>query len=521
MTENNKKVLFTNGKVFGGSRWNEPVWFETVFVENGIIKNLGNYDELKDRVQQRDIIDLNGCVLLPGLCDAHLHMAAGGGFLELVDLGGMDRNQTKKALLAADKGRRGKEWITALNWDADNCELNARILDKWLPNRKILIFRRDIHSCCCSLAALKAANITRNTQAPEFGTIGRDAEGNPNGILYEKAIGLVSGLIPEPDRNDIRRHILNAQKHFLKSGLTAVSECLNDGAEDIFWELDAGGELILDIDAWLRIDAWDGVSRPPAPERRFRLNTIKLFLDGTFGSRTAALLQPYENSESCGSLQYEDLELRDILNNITAKGWRAAMHAIGDRAVDQALRICAEVSKPDKGGHRIEHIQMLPPEYLRKAKKADIIASVQPVHLLDDRKWLHKRIGFDRCQHVFRWNSLLKNKIPLALGSDFPVASPDPLQNIHIAINRAGFGEKPNEEFDAAEALDPVSAIRAASYGWAVAAALEDERGAIHPGRTADFTVIDGLDEGMRDWSNASAEMTVCDGEVCCRRGDF
>ncbi len=325
----------------------------------------------------------------------------------------------------------------------------------------------------------------------------------------------VGRLIDRPDERCCRRFILRAQDYLLERGLTAVSEILSPGSESVFRELDRSGRLVLFVDGWRRVEEWDRTSPPPESGERFRVETLKLFLDGSFGSRTAALEDPYlDDPGDRGMLFYEDGELAGLLSAAGDAGWRVAMHAIGDRAVRQACRAIDSLGWKHRGRFRLEHLQLIPAGFAADLARCGAAASVQPVHLPDDQVWLAARIGPERCRRSFVWRSLLEAGMPLALGSDWPVAPPDPLLNIHIAVNRAGFGEKVRAEFATGEGLDPVSAVRAATYGWAVAAGMEGFRGAIAPGRAADLTLVSGVSPDLADWSEAKIELTVCGGEV-------
>jgi predicted amidohydrolase YtcJ len=284
-------------------------------------------------------------------------------------------------------------------------------------------------------------------------------------------------------------------------------------SEAIYRELDEAGELVLQVDGWRRWNEKDVTEPPPPPVHKFKLDTYKLFLDGAFGSRTAAISSDYiDDPGNTGILMYNDVELIPGLQSAVQLGWRLALHAIGDRAVEQACRVLKGVGSSPFGPHRIEHVQTIGVDSLTGIKQVGAVASIQPVHYLDDTPWLSKRIDKELCNRTFAWNSLHQAGIPLALGTDWPVANPDPLLNIHSSINRSGFTSSPNPDFPMDEGLLPHTAIRAVTFGWALAAGCNAYRGAIVPGQAANFTIVSGVSADLRDWSSATVEGTIIDG---------
>lgn len=519
-------LLFSGGRIFGGTGWNDPEWLSGVLVVGGKIAATGAVTDLLDlhknlhkNTPEKSLkkIDVDGAVLLPGLCDGHLHLAVGGRTLELTNLSGMDKAQVEQALrataikVAADEDK----WLQAFNWDPSRCSLTADDLERWIPNRLVIINQIDLHGGCCSHAVLRKAGIDDSITDPPGGCIGRYPTGKPNGLLYEAAIDPVRAAVPSPTPDEIRRNILRGQDFLIRKGLTAVSDVLNSKTEVYYCELDENGQLDLQVDAWRRVEEWDWKSPPPPAGKRFQLHTLKTFLDGSFGSRTAALNESYKDQpQNYGTLFMSDKELADLVRAANATGWKLALHAIGDKAVEQAIRVMRDLPHPDIGRHRIEHMQLLLPRNVSSFAKAGLIASIQPVHLIDDQHWLANAIGKKRTRQSSIWQSLYKKGVTLVIGSDWPVANPDPLLNIHASINRCGFNQQPSPNDDSAEALSPTTAIRAASKGWAEAASLDHRRGTISAGLDADFTLVSGLPDDLSDWSRAVVEMTICAGKV-------
>lgn len=506
-------LLLTNGRVYTGAPKDTPRWENALLICDGKIVAVGD-DALAAKASER--IDLDGALVLPGLCDAHLHLAAGGQSLGIPDLSKLNSDGIKQELrsVLSRIGGASDSWIEAFNWDEDLCPLNADILELWAPGVPLVVHKRDLHGCCCNRTALERAGITDSAESTHGSRFGRSGNGRLTGMLFESAVGLLLDSKPKPSDVDQLGHILKGQSYVVRRGITAIGEVLERRGEDLYRQLDADGRLKIEVDGWLRVENWDG-SAPPPPGNRFRMETLKLFLDGSFGSRTAALFDPFADGEAnTGELLYGEDELKEISHRAASLGWRLAMHAIGDHAVAQACRILVDVPKATRGRHRIEHLQLLPVNGLDCVVRSGAAASVQPIHLIDDQNWLLDRIGPERCRRSFLWRTFLRRGVPLPIGSDWPVAPADPILNIHTAINRAAYGVSPRPEFPFEEALTPAEAIRCATYEYALVAGLEHRRGAILPGFDADLTVVRNAPADLRDWSAASVQMTISRGEI-------
>jgi len=463
------------------------------------------------------IIDLHGRIVLPGLADAHLHLSAGGQSLAIPNLTGLGSNEIRAVIEKSFRAieSAGRRWIEAFNWESRYGLLNADLLEDACPGIPATVHQKDLHTCCVNRTALAMAGIDNASNVPTGGRIETDVNGRPTGILRESAIDLVTRFRPQLTPNDRERFIQGGIDHLVSRGLTGVCEVLDPGNAEVYDYLDRESRLAVDIDAWRRFENWDGASPPPPPGRQFKVQTLKVFLDGSFGSRTAALFEPYaDDPTSVGMLMFGDTELLDLCRAGASFGWRMALHAIGDQAVDQAARILAETPVSSSAPHRIEHLQMLPRNGTERIARSKTTASIQPVHLLDDQVWLAERIGVERCRRSFIWRSLQSAGVPIAIGSDWPVSTPDPLKALHVAINQAGYYAEPTRLFDPAEALFPGQAIAAMTTGFAASTGWESLRGRIDPGFQADFTIVEGVSSDLADWSEARVVMTIARGNV-------
>ncbi len=487
---------------------------DAVHIKDGKIVDIGKSDQLRLVVGDVEMMDIHGSLVLPGLGDAHVHMAFGGKSLEIINVGGLNLSKLSEKL-RSENDPFGPEWMVAFNWDRSLVALDTKILDKIVKDRPIIIHAKDLHSCCCNSLALNKAEITADTKDPHDGTIEHYTDGTPNGNLFEGASDLITALISSPTDEMWRNYILKAQNYILSLGVTAVGEVLPPDAERIYWMLDAENKLILEIDGWRRIEVWNG-KPPPKDGNRFRVRTLKIFLDGAFGSRTASLHEPYSDALDRDGLQFysDDVLYQRLLPAVEA-GWRLAIHALGDKALTQAIKVLERLPyNPLLGPHRIEHAQLLTEGGVEELLKSRAVISIQPIHLLDDRRWLPARLGTYRCQRAFVWRSIIEAGGTVAIGTDWPVIDPNPLLNIHTAINRCGFNEKPDSHFAEEEALSPEQAINSATHGWAKAAGMVETRGLIKLGQTADFTVVSGVQDDLQDWSDTKVDMTICKGKI-------
>lgn len=512
-----RNFKLAGGRIFGGTGWNAPSWCDWLTVEDGFISEVGKAENQRIHDESLHEFRTDNALVLPGLCDAHIHLAAGGKSLNASNLEGLNEAEVSKALRKFARSMRDSQsnWIEAFNWEPWRCHLDSAFLDDVIPDRPVIVFNKDLHSCCCNSSALTAAGIDADTPDPPDGLIMRSENGLPNGILKESAIRKIRAAIPPSTPEEVESAVLQAQNYLCSLGLTAVSEMLDGENERLYHRLDEENRLKIHVDGWLRIENWTPDKLPYNDGERFQLNTLKLFLDGALGSRTAAMCEPYlDQPDQTGFMFYTDEELIVLLEPAVDLGWRLAIHAIGDCAVKQACRILKRLPPARSARHRIEHAQVLPEDGVRMVVESGAVASIQPVHLIDDQRWLADRIGFERCKRNAIWLSLFEAGVPLALGTDWPVASPDPCLNLHASINRCGFNEEPHKSVVMEEALPPYIAIRAASYGWALAAGSSMSRGAIIPGQSADLTVVSGVSDDLRDWSRARVEMTICHGEV-------
>ncbi len=364
----------------------------------------------------------------------------------------------------------------------------------------------DGHVAWVNTAALEAAGIGPDTPDPPGGKILRDPEGTPTGILLERAVDLVSRRVPPPDLEARVEALRRAQALAHRLGLTGIQTLDGPDSLEAFQVLHERGELRLRTVhglTWSRRRALLELGlRSGLGDRWLRLGPVKLFLDGTLGSRTAWLLAPYQDRPGERGIQVTDPEeAREGIRSLAAQGWDIAVHAIGDGAVRAALDAFAALPAAVRRARRlrVEHVQLVDPADLPRFAALGVIASVQPIHLPSDRPAAEAAWG-ERCAHAYPYGALAREGALLALGSDAPVETLDPLAGLRAAVDRQGWYPE--------QALTLPQALSGYTEGAARAGGVEGWAGSLEIGKVADLTVLtvdplthpEGLGEA-RVWS--------------------
>jgi predicted amidohydrolase YtcJ len=367
------------------------------------------------------------------------------------------------------------------------------------------IFTRvDGHIAVANTAALKQAGIRRDTPDPPGGKIDRDRKGEPTGILREGARDAVYNAIPTTTMADRRKAAELALAGAARWGVTSVQD--NSSWEDflVYEELEREGKLTVRITEWLPFDAPLEVlnerrAHHDGKDPMLHTGMLKGFLDGSLGSRTAALLKPYsDDAGNSGLPQYDQATLNRMADERVGAGFQLGFHAIGDRAVELALsafEVAAAYqrklphSKLEELRFRVEHAQVVTPSEITRFAEIGVIASMQPSHLLTDMNWALARIGTERAKTSYSWKSFLENGTELAFGTDYPVEPLTPFRGIYAAVTRKN--EDGTKEYFPEQKLSIDDAIRAYTRGSAYAEFAESTKGKLEPGHLADFVVLD------------------------------
>lgn len=435
-----------------------------------------------------ECIRLGGAAVFPGFHDAHTHLSGGALHAARVDLRGAgSAEDAARQVAIAARGRARGEWIRGWGWDHTRWPgggwPDREVLDRAAPEHRVLLSRIDGHAVWGNARALESLGIR----------LGASEEGVPAGILLEAQAE--RALLEAPGEDDATRRaaLLGALARLGSFGITAVEDVCELWAIPVYASLAREGRLTARVSLWLPLDmdaveAEDWRRRHPPSDRWLSVGTRKAFLDGTLGSRSAALDEAYsDGSGSRGILRVDPARLLRDVQEADARGWAVALHAIGDRAVRVALDTLGSLPRRSREiPHRIEHAQVISPADLSRFAAIGAVASLQPVHLLDDAAWVLDRLGPRRARRSYPWRSLLREGVPIAMGTDWPIAPLDPLLGLAAATSfRSG-----SVELDPGEALPIEEAIRAYTAGSALARGASASLGRIAPGFLADFVVL-------------------------------
>jgi predicted amidohydrolase YtcJ len=508
-------VIFVNGDVYrtaaqvasltaSGAPKDPFARVQAVAVAGGKIIAAGSNEEVqKLKGPKTEVIDLGGHFVMPGFNDAHVHLGSGGFEKLNVDLvGSKSLDDMKQRIAARVKTAGPGEWIQGRGWDhtlwAEQKTPVRSDIDAVTGDHPAIFNRVDGHIAIANSAAMKAAGITAQTPDPHGGKIDRDDKGEPTGILRETAMGAVFSKIPPPSAAQRRRAAELALKDAASHGITSAQD--NSDWEDFltYEQMEKEGKLTLRISEWLPFDApveqlVKMRQHHPQDDPMLHTTMLKGFMDGSLGSRTAAMLAPYtDDPKNSGIPRYEQDKLSTMAAERASAGFQIGFHAIGDRGARMALDAFAyaeQKSNNKKLRFRIEHDQVIAPEDFKKYKDLGVIASVQPNHLLTDMNWAESHIGPERARHSYPWREFEANGIFMAFGTDYPVEPITPFRGLYAAITRKN--EAGTKEYYPEQTISVQHAIFAYTLGSAMAEFAEQKKGQLQPGMLADFVVLD------------------------------
>ncbi len=506
-------VIFTHANAYtgvpGASSFHEIQRVDSIAVQGDRILATGkSADLMKHKGPATQVVDLAGHFVMPGFNDAHLHLASGGfQTLEVNLTGAKTLDEFRQRIREKAEQMKPGEWILGRGWDHTLWpvkELPSRWdLDEVSTRNPIFLVRIDGHIAVANTRALQLASITVASKDPAGGKIDRLGSGEPSGILRETAQDAMYAVIPKPDHAERRKAIESALAEAARWGVTSAQD--NSSWEDFlaYEELEKEGKLTLRISEWLPFDESveelkNRQSAHSHADNLLHTGMLKGFMDGSLGSRTAAMLAPFSDDPgNAGLPRYEQEKLNAMVIERLRAGFQVGLHAIGDRGVEMALNAyfaALKDAKPDPKLKpdfrlRIEHAQVLAPNQFARFKEMKIIASMQPSHVLTDMNWAQARLGEKRAEHSYAWQEFLKNGVPLAFGTDFPVEPISPFRGLYAAITRRS--EDGKKEYFPAQRIDMNEAIAAYTRGSAFAEFSEKEKGQIAPGMLADFVVLD------------------------------
>lgn len=528
-------ILITGGRVFIDGHVQEV----PVALVDGRIAAIGGDAVDALPLTPSQTIDAAGGLVLPGFQDSHIHPHHAGNTLVTCDLSGEDTIDGYLARIAAYAAEHpDREWITGGGWGMDlfpGGVPTKDLLDRVVPDRPVYLPNRDGHGAWVNSKALEIAGVTRDTPDPVSGRIERDADGHPVGCLQEGAMELVSLHVPTLDDDMVDEGFLLAQKQLFAWGVTAWQDAMVEsgdrGLDNLasYRRLDADGRLVARVVGaqwWERekgleqIDAFVA-HRDETTGNRFSAGSVKIMQDGVAENFTAAMLEPYLDGCGCstqnaGKSFVEPGMLAEASAALTAAGLRVHFHTLGDRAVREALD--AIESTPGMMRPLLAHLQIIHPDDIARFAALDAVASIQPLWARHESQMDELTIPFigdRRAAWQYPFASLRRAGATLALGSDWPVSTANPLEIIHTAVTRCPPGQSSNPLLGE-QAISLSDAIVGYTEGSAYANADEHRTGRIATGFDADITILDRdiFSASTAEIADASVAYTIVGGSV-------
>jgi predicted amidohydrolase YtcJ len=530
-------LVFKNGNVYTVDDARPKA--EAVAIKGDRILFVGSNSDAEKYVGSNTrVVDLGGKTMLPGMTDAHHHLS-GVGFREItLNLEGIT---SLEEFLAKVKERlsqkRPGEWVTGRGWIetfwTPPVFPTRWDLDKVAPNNPVILTRADGHGTVVNSAALKIAGIDKNTPSPFGGEISKDKRsGEPNGMLLDAAQNLVRRHVPPTSAAEAEQAIVLGVKRDVELGWTQVQDPGGSFAEvELFKKLHGEGKIKLRIYKALSApgkEAQQLLRDGPiigANDYHLTVRTLKLYADGSLGSRSAALLQPYSDMpDTSGFLTIKEEVLQPLLREALRKGIQIQTHAIGDRGnrfiLDQYEKAMNAVPKAQwkikEPRWRVEHSQIVNPTDIPRFAKLGVIPSMQPSHAIGDLHFAPSRLGIARLAGAYAWQSFIKSGSIVPGGSDAPVERGEPMIEFYAAVARKDLKGFSGEGWHPEEAVSREQALRMFTVWPAYAAFEEMLRGSIEPGKLADFTLLsaDLMKIPEMEILKTRCVMTVIGGEI-------
>ncbi len=534
-----------------------------IAIRGGKIVALGSEEEVREACGPRTaVVDARGRLAVPGFVDSHIHPPMAGVERVRCDLTPfVTRSESLAAVSSYAAAHPSEEWIRGGGWSMSAFPRGlplAADLDEAVGRRPVYLPNRDHHSAWVSSRALELAGIDAGTPDPEDGRIERDERGRPTGALHDGAMTLVERVLPELAVSDYEEGILEAQAYLHSLGITAWQDAWvpleggERGAFEAYIALAGTGRLTARVRAalwWERERGEDQVDRMlEARERalavgsdRLSATSVKIMQDGVCETFTAAMLTPYldvhgHETGNCGLSFVDPESLKSHVSRLDAEGFQVHVHAIGDRAVREALD-AFETARAANGAegranrHHIAHLQVVHPSDLDRFKPLGVTANFQPLWAYEEAQMVELTVPFlgeERSSWQYPIGSLLGRGVPLAFGSDWPVSTPNPLAELHVAVNRTppsevggeGFlpGVGSGEPFRPEERISLEEALTAFTMGSAWVNHLEEVCGSLEVGKAADLVLLDrdifAVDEADGGLPAARTALTMVGGDV-------
>ena len=508
--------LFINGEIYSMKKEGEK--FQSLGVKDGKITFLGTDEEAKN-VSSKELIDLKGKMMIPGMADAHLHLYAYCQNLTFVDLSKVHNiNEMINLMKEKVKNVKKGDWVKGVNFDQSKWKENRfptlEEMDSISKDNPVIIKRCCLHAVVANSKALKIAGIGKNYQAGSGGIVELDKDSMPNGILREQSTKVFDDILPDPLKDtEVQKKIMQDVLNDMSSkGITTIhtyAAKIWQYNEDIniYKNFEKEGKLPLRVTVCI-----DELFEPEIlteeklnnPYRKVQLGAYKIFSDGSMGSRSAALKKPYsDDPQNSGFMLFTQEELNNKILTGYEHGLQPAIHAIGDRALDMTLAAIEYTLKTTKEKgmtdeeqknrlpFRIIHVQMIDDDLLERMKKLPLVLDIQPIFLCTDLHWIEDRIGKERLKGSFALKTMEKAGLIQTGGSDCPVETYEPLKGIYAAVTRQDMEGYPTEGFLPEERLSVYEALCMYTKNVPYATGQESVLGTLEIGKFADLTVLE------------------------------
>jgi len=509
---------------------------EAMAIEDGRITALGSEDALRASYPGALLTDLTGKTIIPGVVDSHVHVRELGMDAIKVDLVGVTNVDDIVARIRDQRPDAAPgEWIIGQGWDEGAfADLGGpggypttEALSVAYPDTPIALEALHGFAAMANDAALAKAGITATTPDPEGGTILHREDGQPSGVLLTLSQGLLFDAVPSADQAQIEQAIVAGLETMAAAGVTSIHEAGMEARDvEAFKALAERGELPIRVFGLLNgndgalMAEWFDRGPLDDPQDRLDIGGIKVFYDGSLGSRTALLRAPYSDQPDAASptARISLAEVESLGEDARTHGFQMAVHAIGDEANDKILTSYERRLSADDDGlvpdhrWRIEHAQVVAADFAQRAAALGVIASMQPSHAMGDSNWAEDRVGPRRIRRAYAWKSFQDAGVPIIFNSDLPGEPWTPMETLHFAVTRTKLDGSPDGGWYAGEALNREDSLRAMTLSGAHAAFQDESLGSLALGKWADFVVLSNNPLTARDIRTITVEATFVAG---------
>ena len=514
---------------------------EAIAVKDGIIVAVGTAEELlQSKSEKTEIVDLAGATMIPGLHDSHVHIAELGQILSQINLIDIETPEQViekiKRYVEENKIEKG-DWIVGQGWDEGAWANNyppLSLLDDAFPENPVYLKSLHGFAVWSNSAAMNELGIDSNSPVPVGGEVVKSPDGKLSGIFLNRATKMILDNVPPPTQEQFKNWVLLGMQQMLEDGFVAIHQA---GAEtkhvDAFMALKDEGSLLVRTYTMLSArdktlaNEWIAKGPHTDSEGWLDVRSVKAYYDGALGSRGARLIEDYSDKPGHRGVSGEGYGFdKALVKSLMQRGFQVGIHAIGDAGNRETLNFLEKILLENPNTrtlrHRIEHAQVLHPNDLERLVNLKLIASMEPAHAVEDKKWAEQRLGSQRIKGAYAWRSLKRAGTAMTLNSDLPGSDHNIFYGLHSAVTRKDKSFQPEEGWYSEESLTIEEAVRGFTSDAAYSAFRENQSGKIAKNYWADFTVID-IDimnvakQSPEKLLDGKVMMTVVDGKVVYR----